>query len=277
MFCNYTFSIYTNFSIGYQRLNALSWNDTYPKGVVVRLGDFDVYSVGPSTSDAAIVVLYDINGFNTSQTRVFCDRLASNYSIQVVMPDVFRGTARPATGDFGPWLSTVNNWTRISADLTNVANWLRNSYSKKYIGLTGFCWGGLQVVRACSNLSNLFTTGISIHGSSLSPSEVRQINKPMLFIAAVNDAALHPNISDAIAEAKPQLSQQCEYKTYNDSRHGFVAGGANYSNPENVRAIDDVHLTVNNYLNKTLRNMSISLEQNLSFLIFFIIFSFYLY
>jgi carboxymethylenebutenolidase len=260
-----------------RRVDSASWNETYPKGRVVRPGDFDIYSVGKSSHGLAIIVIYDIRGFNISQTRVFCDRLASEYSVQVVMPDFFRGTASPTNGNRTTWLAGVGSWSKVSNELIYVANWLRHSSSTKKIGLVGFCWGGLQVVRACSNLSNLFFTGISIHGSSITVAEVQQLKKPMLFIAASNDPALKPNISDAIEQSNPAISKQCEYKTYPNVKHGFAAAGANYSNPVNVAAIDDVHLTVRNYLNKIINNNSIKLSINFACLLILVCFSFHFY
>jgi dienelactone hydrolase len=222
-----------------------------------------------------MIVIYDIRGFNISQTRVFCDRLASEYSARVVMPDLFRGTVAP-NENISSWSASVGNWSRVSNDLTNVAHWIHGSSPNDKIGLVGFCWGGLQVVRACSNLSTLFFTGISIHGSSLSANEVRQLKQPMLFIAAGNDPPLQPNISNAIEQGNPEISKKSEYKTYSNMRHGFVAAGANYSDPANVDAINDVHLTVRNYLNK-ITNISVSLSINFYVLLIFLIFAFHLY
>lgn len=191
------------------------------------------------------------------------------------MPDTFRGTIAPTGENRSAWSDMVGNWSRVSADLTSVANWLKTLSSPKQIGIIGFCWGGLQVARACSNLSSLYFTGISIHGSRLVPDEVKLLKQPMLFIAAGNDPALRPNISDAIEQGNKTVSNLCEYKTYSNMRHGFVAAGANYSNPENVQAIDDVHLTVRNFLTKILTNNSISLMTNFYFIFIFLIISFY--
>jgi dienelactone hydrolase len=236
-----------------------------------------VYSVGKSTRNLSVIVIYDIYGFNTSQTRVFCDRLASEYSVHVVMPDFFRGTVAPTGGNRSEWSAAVGNWSKVLSDLKTVADWLHNLSPKDQIGLIGFCWGGLQVVRACSNLSTIFFTGISIHGSRITVDEVKQLQQPMLFVAAGNDPALQPNISNAIEESNVQISKQCEYKTYENMRHGFVAAGANYSNPANVEAINDVHLTVRNYLDKITNNFSVSLSINFYFLLILFIFSFDLY
>ena len=249
------------------------------------MSDFDIYSVGKSYRNLSIIVIYDIFGFNITQTRVFCDRVASQYSVNVVMPDFFRGTAAPAVNR-SEWIAGVSNWTKVSSDLRTTADWLQKTYSTNKFGVVGFCWGGLQVVRACSNLSTLFFTGISIHGgASVTPTAVSQLKQPMLFIAAGNDPALQPNISDAIEQANPIISKQCEYKTYINMTHGFVSAGANYSNPDNVAAIDDVHLTVRSYLDKILGinstsitiNSSSSLSINLNILLILVFFSVYLY
>lgn len=235
--------------------------------------------MGNTSSSLAVIVIYDIRGFNVSQTRVFCDRLAAEYSVLVVMPDFFRGIAAPNHSNISGWLisSDVGNWSKVSADLIRVSNWLRNSYRINQTALIGFCWGGLQVVRACSNLSDLFFTGVSIHGSGLVASEVRQLQTPILFIAAGNDPPLRPNVSDVIAQANPRISGQCQYKTYSNMVHGFVSAGANYSNPANVEAIDDVHTTVRSYLNSIRMNSSPQLSMNtlLLFLFSFLAFHFY--
>ncbi|CAF1396277.1 unnamed protein product [Adineta ricciae] len=252
-------------------INGLLWNETYLKGDLVQVGDLNVYSVGKSTLSFAVIVIYDVRGFNVSQTRVFCDRLASEYSTRVVMPDFFRGGAAPPSGNLSAWVSVAGNWSRVSNDLTSIASWLQKNDSTTRIGLIGFCWGGLQVVRACSNLSSLFFAGVSIHGSSITVTEVGLLKKPMFFIASGTDPALRPNISDAIEQANPLISKQCQYKTYDNMVHGFASARANFSNPANVAAIDDVHLNVINYFTKVLNNPAPFLSMN-SQLIFLFVF-----
>jgi hypothetical protein len=72
---------------------------SYPLGTVHLVGtsDLKVYDVvgdqGSTTNNnVAIIVIYDINGFNVTNTRLFCERLAYEYKIRVLMPDFFRGT-----------------------------------------------------------------------------------------------------------------------------------------------------------------------------------------
>ncbi|CAF1436652.1 unnamed protein product [Adineta ricciae] len=232
------------------------WNETYPKGEVVRVEDMDVYTVGNKTNsekNLSIIVFHDIYGFNITQTRVFCDRLAAEHEVQVVMADFYRGNSLPTTiPHFAAWLAQVGNWSQVSIDLRTIATWLRSTSSpSRRIAVIGFCWGGLQVARACSNLSDLFFTGISIHGAWLTEDEVKNLQRPVLFIAAGDDPPLRPNISTAIEQsANSQVSGQCQYETYANMKHGFVSAGANYSNLENVAAINQVHESVKTFLNK---------------------------
>lgn len=226
------------------------------------MSDFDVYTVGSSENsakDVSIIVIYDIFGFNISQTRVFCDRLAAEYQVQVAMPDVFRGqTAAAHFFNLSEVLALIGSWSRVSSDLNMVASWLRKSSPSRRIAIIGFCWGGLQVARACSNLSSLFYAGVSIHGAWLTENEVRYLQKPVFFIAAGDDPPLRPNLSAIIEQStSPRVSGQCQYETYSDMVHGFVSTGANYSNVANVQAIDRVHETVRIFLDKVLHSSAL--------------------
>ncbi|CAF1439644.1 unnamed protein product [Adineta steineri] len=255
-----------------------SWNDTYAKGEVVRVDDMDVYTVGSDTNslkDLSIIVFYDIFGFNISQTRVFCDRLAAEYEVQVVMPDFYRGkSASVTTPHLIAWVAQVGNWSQVSIDLINIASWLRNTSSpSRRIAVIGFCWGGLQVARACSNLSNLFFTGISIHGAWLTEEEVNNLQQPVFFIAAGDDPPLQPNISTVIEQStSSRVSSQCQYETYSNMTHGFVSMGANYSDPYNVEAINKVHTSVKMFLDKMSRNSSSIMSYSREIFFFFFLF-----
>ncbi|CAF1002351.1 unnamed protein product [Adineta steineri] len=254
------------------------WNDTYAKGEVVRVEDMDVYTVGSNTNslkDLSIIVFYDIFGFNISQTRVFCDRLAAEYEVQVVMPDFYRSkSASVTTPHLIAWVAQVGNWSQVSIDLINIASWLRNtSSSSRRIAVIGFCWGGLQVARACSNLSNLFFTGISIHGAWLTEEEVNNLQQPVFFIAAGDDPPLQPNISTVIEQStSSRVSSQCQYETYSNMTHGFVSMGANYSDPYNVEAINKVHTSVKMFLDKMSRNSSSIMSYSREIFFFFFLF-----
>ncbi|CAF1596990.1 unnamed protein product, partial [Didymodactylos carnosus] len=243
----------------------------YPPGYVYSINDLNIYDVGSNySSSTAIVVVYDIRGFNISQTRVFCDRLSFEYKARVVMPDFFRGnefrrnsarfsaslinilgTAAPANmSELGAWLAQAGNWSQVEKDLIMVNEQLKKDRAKQ-LAILGFCWGGLQVLRACGQLADYYSTGISIHGASLTVTDAQNLQRPMMFLAAGNDPPL-TNITATLNQKS--FGNLCEYKVYPNMIHGFASAGANFSNPENVAALDDVHDRCNKFLTKILTN-----------------------
>jgi hypothetical protein len=92
------------FSLPFSNTVVAQNSSSYPPGTVHRVGssDLNVYDVmgdqGSTTNNnVAIIVLYDIRGFNVTNTRLFCERLAYEYKIRVLMPDFFRGTLKDST------------------------------------------------------------------------------------------------------------------------------------------------------------------------------------
>ncbi|CAF1660630.1 unnamed protein product [Adineta ricciae] len=118
-------------------------------------------------------------------------------------------------------------------------------------------------MKACGNGNNNswsetpYFTGISIHGSQLNIFDAKVLQVPMLFIRAGNDPSFD-NITSILNQKS--FGSQCEYKVYENMKHGFVSAGANYSNSENVIAIDDVHHRVRTYFDNLLKNNSTNLN-----------------
>lgn len=60
------------------------------QGCTEMVGDLPIYLVGPSPSLTAIIVGYDIYGFEGGRIRNICDELSQAGHL-VVLPDFFRG------------------------------------------------------------------------------------------------------------------------------------------------------------------------------------------
>jgi len=127
-------------------------------------------------------------------------------------------------------------------------------------------------MKACGNGNNNtwtntpYFTGISIHGSQLNVPDAEVLQVPLLFIRAGNDPPF-----DSIKAVLDQKSfgNESEYKVYENMRHGFVSAGANYSDPANVAAINDVHQTIRTYFNKFLDNGSTNVKASSLTIVFF--------
>lgn len=130
-------------------------------------------------------------------------------------------------------------------------------------------------MKACGNGNNNswtntpYFTGISIHGSQLNIADAEVLQAPMLFIRAGNDPSLD-NITAVLNQKS--FGSECEYKVYQNMTHGFVSAGANYSNPANVAAIDDVHQTVRTFLSKILTGGSTNIKASSLTIAFFVFF-----
>ncbi|CAF1159593.1 unnamed protein product [Adineta steineri] len=232
---------------------------TYPFGTVHSIAgsDLKVYDVvgnnGATTNNnVAMIVLYDIREVSSQKQH-------SRFLSFLRIPDQPTANA---------------TWPRVEQDLLTVNTYLQ---SQKYttIGLIGFCWGGLRALKACGNGNNVswtntpFFTGISIHGSGLNVADADVLQVPMLFIRAGNDPSFD-NIT-AVLNQKP-FGNKCEYEVYQNMTHGFVSAGANYLNPENVAAIDDVHGKLRAYLSKIVGNGSENIKASFITIVFFAFF-----
>jgi hypothetical protein len=96
-------SLYT-FSFCFSHIVVAQTSSSYPLGTVHQVGssDLNVYDVvgdheSTGNNKVAIIVLYDIRGFDVTNTRLFCERLAHEYKTRVLMPDFFRGTLKDPT------------------------------------------------------------------------------------------------------------------------------------------------------------------------------------
>ncbi len=162
-------------------------------------------------------------------------------------------------------------WPRVQQDLVTVNTYL-NSQSYTKLAVIGFCWGGLRVMKACGNGNNNtwtntpYFTGISIHGSGLNVPDAEVLQVPLLFIRAGNDP---PFDSIKVVLDQKSFGNESEYKVYENMRHGFVSAGANYSDPANVAAINDVHQTIRTYFNKFLDNGSTNVKASSLTIVFF--------
>ncbi|KAI8146240.1 Alpha/Beta hydrolase protein [Fennellomyces sp. T-0311] len=166
------------------------FESTYtPVGTVEKVGDLDVYTVGPKDAKKAILVIYDIFGFHDN-TKQFCDILAKNCGYKVAMPDFFHG--KPWTpeqmGDMQAllaWIAKVGTIEVIQPQVTVVREWLQGQGVVQG-GLVGFCWGakiGVQLTAIDS-----FFGGVSmIHPSFVEVKDAEGAGAPVLAIPSKNE------------------------------------------------------------------------------------------
>ncbi|OZJ02613.1 hypothetical protein BZG36_04286 [Bifiguratus adelaidae] len=218
-------------------------------GTVKRLGDMDVYMVGSTTSNRAIIVLYDVYGFHKN-TKQFCDRLAEAGNVQVAMPDFFRGKPWLASNAGNrealvKWVTQVGTREKCMPDLNAVKSMLQKQ-GVNQIGLVGFCWGAKIAVQATGE-SKDYAAAALIHPSFISIDDAKSAQAPVMVLATKDE----PDMTEYMEQlyAKP-FGSKCTFTRFEDMHHGFAAARGDWENKEqNKRATEAIRLTVDFFRN----------------------------
>ena len=131
-------------------LPALTPRERYtPRGEVLEVDALPVYVVGDvaRAGGRAVIVSYDIYGFDSGRIRAVCDEIA-DAGYLVVLPDFFRGDAwsqeraeREPDAKAG-WIKSMSDPTAVSDDLSKRALPYLASRGATVVGVVGFCFGG---------------------------------------------------------------------------------------------------------------------------------------
>lgn len=79
-------------------LQGFQW-DGKPEGEEIMLGDLKTYVVGPTDSNAAILLIHDIFGWTFPNLRLLADYYARSVGARVWMPDLYAYTPPTAPGN----------------------------------------------------------------------------------------------------------------------------------------------------------------------------------
>eukprot|EP01120_Amphizonella_sp_Union-15-10_P000744 TRINITY_DN10773_c0_g1_i1.p1 TRINITY_DN10773_c0_g1~~TRINITY_DN10773_c0_g1_i1.p1 ORF type:complete len:259 (+),score=44.26 TRINITY_DN10773_c0_g1_i1:55-777(+) len=213
------------------------------QGTVQQIEDLRIYVSSPKNPNGkAILVFFDIWGFELPNTRAFVDGLAL-HGYTAILPDFFYGNPWTANKnketDYKPWLAS-HPLERIEKDYIRVAEWINNKLNIKRIGTIGFCWGGRQVALSCS--SGLFEAGVSFYGTWMIPEKhVVPICAPVLFLYGDKDAVCPMETILEIRKYAPQAKAKVEVRIFKDVGHGFAHKGNSEDYASAVEANKTMH------------------------------------
>lgn len=217
-------------------------------------GDLKVYvsakNVDTTKPVRAVLVSYDIFGFNAGGTREFCDKLAAA-GFAVAMPDYFRGNPWPEDNfppkeGFDGFMTWVNGFSNesLATDVEVTRKHLIEKYNAQNIGLVSFCFGGKVAIPAAT--TGNFKACVSCHGSLLNEEDGPKIQCPVLFMDAGSDPSRDP-FMDAL-KAKP-FGAECQAIKYDDMEHGWTIRG-DRSNARVKECMDEAYAKAQAYLEK---------------------------
>lgn len=215
--------------------------DYDPKGEEIKIGDMDAYVIG--SGEKAIVVAYDVHGFNGGRTRSVCDQLA-NEGYLVVLPDFFRGSywnliqENKSFETMGDWLRTMPYEPGLRTDFFNKVLPFLKERGVTSIGMAGFCWGAWMIFNVAKT-EGAIACGVSFHPSlkvnfhfgGTEEDMAQGVTCPQLLLPAGND-------TDAVREGGSVMAilQQSSHESvhrhshahsFPDMLHGYASRGAN--------------------------------------------------
>jgi dienelactone hydrolase len=235
-------------------------SDYNPKGSFKSMGNFNkVYVTGPTTSNNAIICVYDIFGY-FPQTQQGADIIASTLKTTVYMPDFFEPDGPfphdpfPPTTDEGKqalqnFFGGTANPPKNVEKLTDFGQALKREGAQK-IGVYGFCWGG-KVTVVAGGQDTPFTAVSIVHPAMLSVEDAEKLTVPMALYPSKDEPAREADKIVNVLSKKP-FASLCDNKTYSNMHHGWAAARADLKNEENKKEFEDVYTKLANFFHKTL-------------------------
>lgn len=205
------------------------------RGNLSTLGDLPIYTVGEG--DKAIIMVYDIFGFDAGRIRLMCDQFA-DAGFFVILPDFFR--AKPWEGEDWSKLGEFFKefaWERLNGDLnTHIYPYLEQR-GVKSIGAVGCCWGDYIVFQASA--SGKINAGVGFHPTLTKFAEsadslAERTKCPHFLMPAGNDPEELKEGGSVEKILKGKFGDKVRVKTFPDASHGWVPRG-DLSNPNNAR------------------------------------------
>lgn len=184
-------------------------------------------------------------GFHPNAFQV-ADVMSNESNALVVMPDLMKGGAWPIS-QFPPTNDAERNkmfghimkagsWPKVvKPRMLEVIKYLKG-LGVESVGVMGFCWGSKMCMQTVGDRDFDTVKGaVLFHPSMLENSDAENALKP----AAVFDSKDEPDLTKFYEILKDKHSATIR-KRYDDQPHGWVGATANFANPAEKKAADEV-------------------------------------
>ncbi|KAJ6574733.1 hypothetical protein B0H19DRAFT_1125512 [Mycena capillaripes] len=233
-------------------------SDYTPKGTFKSVGDFKkVYVTGDTSSENAIVCVYDIFGY-FPQTQQGADIIASTLKAVVHMPEFlpepFPAENFPPTTDEGKkalqeFFGGPAAPPMAIKKLFAFGETLKSSGAKK-VGAYGFCWGG-KVTLSAGGESTPFDSVSIIHPAMLSVDDANKLTVPLgIYISKDEPVDEYIKILEVIA--KKPFATKNDNKYYANMFHGWAAARADLKVQDNKEEFENLYTRLAEFFAKTL-------------------------
>ncbi|KAL1543197.1 carboxymethylenebutenolidase [Salvia divinorum] len=206
-------------------------------GKVEEFGGLSSYISGHSDSNAAVVLISDIFGYEAPNLRKIADKVGAA-GLHAVVPDFFHGD--PYVSDQKP----ISEWLKDHEpgqgfeDAKPVIEALKSKGFTK-IGAVGFCWGAKVAV----DLSKYpyIQAAVLIHPSFVSVEDIQGVKVPLSILAAEIDHVCPPELVKQFEAALNDMPDVDSFmKVFAGCSHGWSVR-YNDEDEEAVKSAEEAH------------------------------------
>ncbi|KAG6431115.1 hypothetical protein SASPL_109190 [Salvia splendens] len=173
-------------------------------GKVEEIGGLSSYVSGPADSNAAVILISDVFGYEAPNLRKLADKVGAT-GFYAVVPDFLHGDPYvPEQKPITEWLKT-HGPDQGFEDAKPVIEALKSKGITK-IGAVGFCWGAKVVVELSKY--PYIQAGVLIHPSLVSVEDIQGVKVPLSILGAEIDHISPPEVVkqfEAALNSKPEV------------------------------------------------------------------------
>ncbi len=188
-------------------------------------------------SDKGVILIHDVFGFKYDEMRRIADFLAKNGYV-ALLPDLFRGSPWKSFTDFSgmPAWKDSHPQERVMQDIESAARFMRKKVSK--LGITGFCWGGLQAFNAAQ--TGAFDAAVDFYGARFDAVKAKNIKCPFLGIFGGADKSIPLQELESLEYVLKKANVQFKIKIFQNCSHAFVQKRDAYDEQKSNEALKDM-------------------------------------
>ncbi|KAL7746604.1 hypothetical protein RI367_008004 [Sorochytrium milnesiophthora] len=206
-------------------------SDYTPKGDKIKIGELDVYTVGPKDAKHAILFLYDIYG-NHASTYQTADLLSHGLNAHLVLPDYF-GSAKPPMEKGIPavmeWLADYS-WDKLKGPTELILQHLK-SHGAESIVSVGLCWGAFMAAQSSNGLPGAFRGVGMLHPSLLAKPLADAATAPWCVLLSKDEGDMS-DVQESL-KANPKWGDKVVVERFDDMHHGWCGSRGDFSNELN--------------------------------------------
>ncbi|KAK9086661.1 hypothetical protein Syun_029055 [Stephania yunnanensis] len=223
--------------------NPPTLSSTSGSGRVEEVGGVKSYVSGSIDSNAAVVLVSDVYGYEAPNLRKLGDKVAAA-GFYVVIPDLLYGDPYSTGQDIFSWLPS-HSPDKGAEDTKPIISHLK-SKGISAIGAAGFCWGA-KVVAQLAKTDDIKAV-VMLHPSLISLDDIKEVKVPISVLGAEIDQMSPPELVRQFKDVvKPEVD--LHVKIFDGCVHGWTVR-YDVEDATAVKRAEEAHQDMLDWFNK---------------------------